>query len=291
MEQFLNVVYDQDVYDRRTNKHGNQIITGPFVQLLACTVPDWVTRYLKTNIITGGFSRRTVFVMEDPLLAKRVPRPSVTTEMLDAFARCVERGRQLKGLFGPFTWEPEASAWYDNWYMSRKVSSNIASAYFEEGVSTQMVKVAMLLELCRSDQLVLHLDTLQLALSMLGKIVLRLPEIFSGLGRNELAQVSAKLEAKLRREGRPLTMGEVKEFLWREANSTEIYQVIEHMKSTGTLTVLPDPTVPTRNWLLLTESLAAYQASLARSQLPPASTTSGSSPVTDPPPEPTSTQS
>jgi len=277
MVQFLTTVYDQEVYDRKTNKYGHQLITGPFVSLLGCTTPDWVTSYLKTDIITGGFSRRTIFVLEDWTLDRRVPIPYITPEMDLAFQRCIERGRQLKTLYGPFQWTDDAKAWYIDWYLTRKITTEATCAPFDKNNSDQILKVAMLLELCKSDDLILHLDTLQLALSMLEKILVRLPDVFSGLGRNELAQVSSKLEAKLRMEARPFSLAEIKEYLWREANGMEQFQVTEHLKTIGAIVQTTDPAGKT--WVVHRTLAGLLKSAPKPNQTPPVSTAPGSVPL------------
>ena len=45
MINFLTTIYDQDYYDIRTKNKGDTTINGPYLCLLACTTPDWITRH------------------------------------------------------------------------------------------------------------------------------------------------------------------------------------------------------------------------------------------------------
>ena len=288
MIDFLVTVYDADVYDMSTQKHGLQFINGPFLSMLACTTSDWVTNYLKSDIITGGFSRRAVFVLETWESNKRVPRPIVTPEMNASFAACIQRGNELKQLCGPMSWDPEAAKWYDDWYMKRVLTSDTNVAPFDKTKPTLVIKIAMLLSLAKGNSLVLTLEDLQVALAMLDKIQVQLPSVFSSIGRNELSAVSARCEQILRSAGTPLPMKEVQAKLWAYANTAEQYQVFNYMVGVGTLYQLSisGPTGP-RQWLALPEQVAALKELQSQAAAPPASTSEGSAPSVDQPTAPT----
>ena len=118
MVDFLVTVYDRNWYDMSTQKHGMQAVPGPYINLLGCTVPEWITSYLKTDIITGGFSRRCIFVLEEGT-NQRIPFPCITPDMRAAWARCVAYGHKLATVYGEFTWDAEAKEYYTSWYKTR----------------------------------------------------------------------------------------------------------------------------------------------------------------------------
>src|SRR6266536_886512 len=62
--EFLTDIYDRDVFDSSTIKRGLEKITNPCVNILACETPSWITEKLKAQVISGGFSRRMIFVYE-----------------------------------------------------------------------------------------------------------------------------------------------------------------------------------------------------------------------------------
>ncbi|MFA5746414.1 MAG: hypothetical protein WC932_06200, partial [archaeon] len=67
MIDFLTTIYTKDRrYSTRTKNKGDDLIERPFVSLLAGTTQEWITTYLKSDIIGGGFTRRVIFVNEPP---------------------------------------------------------------------------------------------------------------------------------------------------------------------------------------------------------------------------------
>ena len=284
MLDLLVTIYDQDVYDMSTQAHGHQQINGPYMTLLGCTTSDWVTNYLKSDIITGGFTRRALFILEDWSANRRVPRPKLTDEMRAAWVRVENRARQLAEVTGEFVWSQDAERWFDHWYMTREIVKDANVAAFDRTRHTQLLKLAMLLELCRGDALVLHEDTLVTALAMLDKLMIQLPVVFSGIGRNELAKTSTRLKNMLVRAGTPLAKKVIMEELWRDANTAEIYQVFNHMIAMGAIVVFngTGPDGVTREWVALPGQAASVQQASTPVHMPPAETEAGSTPSDSP---------
>ena len=283
MIDFLVTVYDSEEYDQKTQKHDHQIVNGPCFTLLACTTLDWVLNYLKSDIISGGFSRRAVFVLEDWESSRRVPRPQVTPEMKEAYKRCVQRITYIhRNAFGKFEWTPEAQEWFDHWYTTRTMSSDPNVAPFDLSNDNQVLKVAMLLELATNDEMKLTVNTLQVALAMVDKVMASLPTVFSGLGRNQLAAVTNKFEMWLMKQGVPVPLREAKAFLWSNAQSVEIMQILEHMRQVGKLTLQVDQNTG-QTWVVLTGQASVFPSSSQPSVTPPASTEADSPSSVDPP--------
>jgi len=278
MLDLLVTIYDQDIYDMSTQLHGHQQINGPYMTLLGCTTSDWVTNYLKSDIITGGFTRRANFVLEDWSSNRRVPRPKLTDEMRDAWKRVEERARELAEVVGEFKWSDDAAKWFDHWYMTREISKDANVAAFDRTRHTQLLKLTMLLELCTNNDLTLYESTLVTANAMLDKLMIQLPVVFSGIGRNELVKTSTRLKNMLVRAGTPLAKKVVMEELWSDANTAEIYQVINHMTTQGALVTFnasgPDGVV--REWFALPGQMAAVQATSTPVHTPPVEPTTGS---------------
>ncbi len=240
MLDFLVTVYDADVYDMKTKKEGHQVLPGPHINLLSATTPMWITKYLKEEVISGGFNRRCLFVLEHET-SRRIAFPKITKEMYAAWERCKERGHWLKTFAnGEFAWDPEAEAYYQNWYETRELSADDDTRDFDKTKSILVLKVAMLLALSKRDALVLDLECIQTALAALDKVQAKLPDVYRSLGRNELAQVSSKFEGHLRRASRPIPEKVMKALLWRDASAGELYAVSTHLIQTGRVRVVED---------------------------------------------------
>lgn len=225
-------VFDCDDYTKRTLRHNIQTITGPCFNILGCTTPSWVTRYLKTDIFTGGFSRRAIFVLES-YDDRRVPFPEITPEMREAEKRCRKRLQEIDKLVGPVEWTKEARDFYENWYLTRQISQDTAIGYFDRTKFVQFLKVAMLLTAACCDKLLLTLDTLKLSMAMVDETISRLPDVFNAMGRNELADVANKLLTILKANGGLMKQSELFVLLFRDAKTAELYQVVSHLVESG----------------------------------------------------------
>jgi len=225
-------IYDCDPYTKKTLRHGGQTIINPFFTILGCTVPDWITRHLKSDIITSGFARRCIFVLED-YSERRVPFPLITPEMKFAYDSCIKRGAELMRLYGCFSWDPAAKAHYEKWYMTREIKTDPDIGSFDRTKYIQILKVAMLLGVAQSDDLVMTIELFELARSMIDAIIVNLPAVFRAVGRNQLADVSSKMISMLTASGGFMRYNDVMTALWKDANSGELYQVLSHLTSIG----------------------------------------------------------
>ena len=204
MIDLLTTIYDQDFYDLKTKNKGCQLIVGPYLTLLACTTPEWITNYLKSDVITGGFSRRALFVLEYDDSDIRVPFPEITPVMKAAWDNLITYAHVLFTIGGEFKWDPPAKEWYIKWYEKRTISSDPLIRWFDATSYIQALKIAMLISLSESTDMVIRLGHLQQAFALLEVLKVNLPKVFQGIGRNELNVVKMKVLSVLNTTG-PIT--------------------------------------------------------------------------------------
>lgn len=198
---FLTDVYDQDFYEHKTKNKGTAIVTGPFLNLIACTTPAWITTYLRSDIISGGFSRRTLFVYETEK-ASRIPFPEVTPPMRAAWARLFTYAQKLQNVRGPFTWDPDAKKYYADWYIKLEMPKDENIVGYFETKHIQMLKLAMLIALSEDyTSLVLQRSHIDTALAFLGLVETNLGRVFQSMGRNLLNSTATKIQDLLRQAG------------------------------------------------------------------------------------------
>ena len=235
MIDFLTTIYDQEVYDAKTKNKGDDIIPGPYLTVLACTTPSNITRYLREDVISGGFSRRTLFAFEldegDPIAF-----PAVTPEARQAWAACVDWAKKLDTVAGEFKWDSPATIWFKHWYdelfTSLRTHEDIMTRGYYKSKHIQLLKVAILVALSESMDLVLRKEHLQVALEILDKLEKNLPKVFEGMGRNELAPVAARMVEMLTMAGQPVPEDRLHRDFFRDADTRELYGVIGHLVST-----------------------------------------------------------
>ena len=228
MINFLVTIYDQDYYDIRTKNKGDTAIKGPYLCVLACTTPDWITIYLRQDVISGGFSRRAIFVHETGK-ANRIAFPEITPAMAQAWHDLVDYSKRLLSIYGPFTWEPEAKAFFENWYMTQRIPSDPMLAGYYESKHIQLLKIAMLIALSESTDLVMRVKYLTFGLELLALAEVNMGKVFAGMGRNELYAVSQRAIDLLERAGGALKKKKFLALMFKEADSSESMQVLEYL--------------------------------------------------------------
>ena len=257
MISFLTDIYSRNVYHVRTKNKGSTLVQGPFLNLIAGTTPDWVTNYLKDDIISGGFSRRCLFLYASGREGSN-PRPRVTAAMRAAWERVIARSETIGKLAGPYLWTPAAERFFDAWYPSRKKGADPTTDGYYETKDIFLIKVAMLVAMSDGDEMLLDDHHFIRGLELLGLAELNLTRVFSGIGRNELNQVSVQAmdllhQAPIRkfmfkrldgtqeeRSARRMPLAQLKGMLWRNANGMDMDNVIRYLQDSNKVYLASD---------------------------------------------------
>jgi len=234
MIDFLTTIFGEDVYDTKTKNKGSDLIIGPCVNLLACTTPQWITTYLRSDIISGGFTRRAIFINEDEG-SERKPFPELSPEQLAARERVLAHATRIASVAGEFVWDPAAKVFFANWYKNFSLPVDLSVRWYYRTKHVQIIKVAQLVALGESSDLVLRRLHLEVAMSLFEKIETNLARVFQGMGRNELHNVSQKLIDILTLAGGYLPEKQVLVAMGREANMQELYHVVDYLEKTDAI--------------------------------------------------------
>lgn len=238
MISFLTDIYSRNFYEYRTKNKGSVYLHGPYLNLIAGTTPDCVTTYLKDDIISGGFSRRCIFVHESVRYGS-TPLPKITSTMRGAWERVLARSAAIRKLRGPFTWTNEATQFFVNWYPTRfgRPDPNLVGYY--ETKDIQLIKVAMLVAVSESNDLVIDRPHFIAGLELLSLVEANLGRVFQGIGRNELNQATVKILDQLSNAPREnvegygqlhcLPLKRLKAFLFKDVQGFEFDEVLRHL--------------------------------------------------------------
>lgn len=199
MVGFLTDVFDINFpYEHKTKNKGSVIIHGPYLNILAGTTPSWMTTYLRGDIITGGFTRRCLFIYETER-QQRIAFPKITDENRRAWASVFAAAERIRVLKGEFAWDEEARAFYTHWYETYKSPADPNTVGYYETKHVQLIKLAMLHAISEREELVIRKDNLIAGLGYLELIESNLGRVFEGMGRNELASVATKILELIRK--------------------------------------------------------------------------------------------
>lgn len=236
MVDFLTTIYDEPEYKNSTKNKGVETIEGPYISMLACTTPSWITNYMKADVISGGFARRCLFVYEQDK-AKKIAFPEITDDMTTAWESVISHSKELIKLSGKFTWEPEARSFYENWYNNHKIPADEMLLGYYDSKHIQVLKIGMLVAASEGCELVMRKQYLEFALDLLALLEANLGKVFQGIGRNELHSIAEKLcDILSMAPEKRLSEKQVKRELFREADPREISSVIQHLTSTDRIT-------------------------------------------------------
>ena len=248
MVAFLTNIYDRRHYTYRL-KNEDRVLTFPYVMMLACAPPNWLTDQIKAKQFAAGYGRRTILVCNEGYVRKK---PSLSQESVDAWKRCVSRLRDLESIVGPMVLEPAADEWFWNWYLHpEKCPDDPFFEAWRESWHINLLKVAMLISLSERNDRIITLPYVQLALEQLKEVEENLPMITSMLGRSELSEPVQLLMALVRNNNgaimeKVLKIKTMKMF----KDTTEQWRTIEWLKSTEQLISVPKEG---KMWLALPE--------------------------------------
>jgi len=282
MIDFLTDIYDSKFIDADYKNTGQDLIPNPYITILGCATGEWVMNKLRGDIISGGFARRNIMIYEERKRCN-IPRPFLTPEGAKAKQRVVARLKQVADLVGPMRWEDSAAEFYDSWYMAH--NPNIEDRFMEAYFSSKhviMVKIAMLLSMCDYADMILHLDSMQMALALLQRIEPGMMKLYRGIGRNVLAEPTQRLLAWVESRGGWVPDKEFRLVASRDMRPDEVMGVMRHLESTDQIVKLEQMVNGVKRLVIALKS-AVPSLTAPKPVDPSASSPSGTS--TSPPPQ------
>ena len=232
MVDFLTTVWDRKRYPYRTKGAGTQDLIGPYLTLLSATTPSWITNYLKQDVISGGFARRAIFAYEFEE-HKRITFPETSDESRKAWEACIVHGKLIQAKCkGPFIWTPASREWIDDWYKNKlEIPDDEVVAGYYRSKQILLIKLAMLIAISETFDLKLHPKYFEVSLGLLDLTERNLTKVFEGVGRNELHAIGQKVITLLdMNPAKELSEKRVMAALSRDANSREIYEILQQLQ-------------------------------------------------------------
>lgn len=236
MIEFLTDIWDKDFHDIETKNQGKNVIHGPYISILACMTPDQTAGLLKQEIITGGFSRRCIFITPDSVSAP-VAIPKLATYQREAWDNCMRIAKDLKKVKGQFEFSSDGEVAYVEWYnknhAQKQKAYNPIEQYYLNTLPRYVLQVSMLLSLSRDrNKFLITAALINEAVKELAPVLPNLSDIFVGSGRNELAGVKSKIMSQLRQSEKPVSHKKLSAVLFDHATPQELTETLAHMCNT-----------------------------------------------------------
>lgn len=186
-------------WQKATKTQGDDIIENPWINILACTTPDWIAGNFPEYMIGGGFTSRTVFVYADhkrQLVA--YPKKHLPKDFEEFGAKLVHDLEVISQMAGEVKLTKEAEDWGEAWYVEhyKKKPAHLDNDRFSGYLArkqTHIHKLALVLGAARKNDLLLEKRDLENASHLITILEQDMPKVFANIGKTDDARNSDSL--------------------------------------------------------------------------------------------------
>jgi hypothetical protein len=248
MMDLLNTLWDCGAVDKATKKDGVERVDHPFLNMIACTTPSWISGNFPAYMIDGGLVSRIIWVYAD---AKRecIAYPSNISEERQNEIKTMRRYLvddlgAIARLEGQFRLTPDAIRWGTDWYREHcraheKGRDDSRLGGFHARKQGHIHKLAMVLSASRGGSLTITREDLQRAEKEVSSLESTLLQIFDRIGRSETSNVAERLADYILRSGDKGVSQEKAYFYIRGSiqGPREFDEMLKGLKKSGVLQV------------------------------------------------------
>lgn len=195
-------------WEKITKTQGSDSVQNPWINIIACTTPSWISDNVPENVIGGGFASRCIFIFANKkrnLVA--YPREHLPTAFNDTARQLVHDLEVISLLAGEYRLSPEAHEWGKVWYekhyasIPRHISSERFGGYIARK-QTHIHKLAMVISAAQRDDLIISQADLETADIVVTSIEASMPLVFQDIGRTDAARGAQELVSLVRIHGK-----------------------------------------------------------------------------------------
>ena len=197
----LTSLYDcPSTIEYRTKTAGIDIVHNACVNILGAGTFDWMSENLPGDAVECGFTGRVIFVVgEQPRARIAWPMPTIVEmELKDKLIMDLIQISQLKGQIKV---TPEAVDLFSDWYVNAKEPEDARLRGFFGRKGDHILKVAMVLSISQSDNLILDAMHVDSAITIIEEVEKLMPLAFRGVAFSKSARHIDRLLQQLRQQG------------------------------------------------------------------------------------------
>ncbi len=240
ISELLTTFYDcvpansEKPWKYETIANGVTNIYGPCLNLLGASTPAWLNRSIPASELEGGFASRVIFVVED--VARRAiafPELEIVADDYESRRRALATDlRRIHALTGSMKstegFYREGKLWYESHQKSQRTNTDLRfSGYFGRKFDT-VLKVATLLSVSASDNLILDTPHFQESLALLQDVESRMFNAFGAHGDNPNSSLMEKVWLLLCNEKR-MTTSRLLTLVRRDATAERLSAIVDHL--------------------------------------------------------------
>lgn len=249
MYSFLTNAYDgKKKLGSATITRAHDFAEKPCVNLLGATTPEWVAANMPESVIGGGFASRVIFIFEERVRCREifydhVDYDALETLQADLLADLTHISTQVQG---NFTFDPEAHAFFKNWYKTtadEDENRDYKLQGYYERKPAHILKVAQLIHVAYSDELVININDVKTAIAVLEQIETKLPETFQSIGKNPFNTEVKRIISFVKQNGRVYERDLRREFR-HAALPKQLEELIQDLCLSGDLVMKIDVNKP-----------------------------------------------
>jgi hypothetical protein len=221
----------EGIYQYGTRGKGEWNINEPIISLMGGSAQNWLVKSIPADAVGGGFTRRVNFV----LATERAPQATPVSQLCDKDA-LTEDLRHFGTIRGQFKLTPDALTLLKNYYDSCDANEfdDEASAVYKASKWANAGKLAEVLSVSRSDDLIISEADLQTAIDKIEEVAANIKIVFRAVGESDLAGASDKVIRFLEARGFA-SRSEILACNWRHFTAQQLDVVIATFREAGML--------------------------------------------------------
>lgn len=226
---FLTSIYmGKDHYSRPlTSGTGHIEISNALVNFLGATAPDWLET-IGEDVAKGGFLARMIFITADKRKKDVAwPKPPIGGVTIQSLVEDLQEIAAIKGQIIP---TPRLIKAFEDWYCTKRPDHDDPRIQgFRERSHDLALRLAMLLTVASSDDLILDEPALQLAITLIHEIEQYVPAALSHIGTSTQSREADRILKQLQRHGGKMTRAELSRLNSWKMKISELDEVIQQL--------------------------------------------------------------